>query len=134
MTTTRAALSTVLLIVVAACSAAGGTAPPPPPSPSPSGSAVTSPEEALARVQAERPEFAGLGPLDPDLIGACCWSEAKAVEGGYQVKFTIGWGDCPAGCINRHVWTFAVAPDGRVGLIGEEGPAVPPDVMTGTQG
>jgi len=132
MTTTRAALSTVLLIVLAACSAAGGSAPPSP-SPAP-GPAVTSPEEALARVQAKHPDLAGLGPLDPDLIGACCWSEAKAVEGGYQVMFTVGWGDCPAGCINKHVWTYAVAPDGRVGLIGEEGPAVPPEVMSGTQG
>jgi hypothetical protein len=95
---------------------------------------VTSPEEALAFVQAEHPEFAGLGPLDPDLIGACCWSEVKAVEGGYQVTFTVGWGDCPAGCIEKHVWTFVVAPDGRVGLIGEEGPVVPPNVMPGTQG
>jgi hypothetical protein len=134
MTTTRAALSMALLLaVIAACSAAGGTAPPTP-SPSPSGPAITSPEQALARVQAEHPEFAGIGPLDPDLIGACCWSEAKAVDGGYQVTFTVGWGDCPAGCIERHVWTFAVAPDGTVGLIGEQGPAVPPDVMTGTQG
>jgi hypothetical protein len=120
------------LLFLAACSSAGG--PPSTPSPSPSGSPVTSPEEATARVQAAHPEFAGLGPLDPDLIGACCWAEAKAVEGGYQVEFTVGWGDCPAGCIYRHKWTFAVAPDGQVGLIGEEGPAVPADVMAGAAG
>jgi hypothetical protein len=129
MKTSRPASLLTLLLVLAACSAAGG--PPPTPSPSPSGPAVTSPEEAAARVQAEHPEFAGLGPLDPDLIGACCWYEATAVEGGYQVVFNVGWGDCPAGCINRHRWTFAVAPDGRVGLIGEEGTEVPPDVMPG---
>jgi hypothetical protein len=135
MNTSRAALPAILIMVLAACSSAGGgPSPSPTPSPSPSGSAVTSPEEALARVQAEHPEFAGLGPLDPDLIGACCWSEARAVDGGYQVTFTVGWGDCPAGCINKHVWTFAVAPDGRVGLIGEEGEPVPPDVMSGIQG
>jgi hypothetical protein len=123
-----------LLLVLAACSAAGGPAPSPSASPSPSGLLVTSPEEATARVQAEYPELAGLGPLDPDLIGACCWSEAKAVEGGYQVVFTVGWGDCPAGCINRHRWTFAVAPGGQVGLIGEEGPEVPANVMPGSEG
>jgi hypothetical protein len=32
------------------------------------------------------------------------------------------------------VWTFAVAPDGRVGLIGEEGPAVPAGQMPGAEG
>jgi hypothetical protein len=121
-----------LVFVLAACSSAG--APPSTPSPSPSAPAVTSPDEATARVQAAHPEFAGIGPLDPDVIGACCWAEAKAVEGGYQVVFTVGWEDCPAGCINRHKWTFAVAPDGQVGLIGDEGPEVPADVMQGAAG
>ena len=130
MRTSRLASLLALLLVLAACSAAGG----PLPSPTPSGPAVTSPEEAAARVQAEHPELAGLGPLDPDLIGACCWYEAEAVEGGYQVVFNVGWGDCPAGCINRHRWTFLVAPDGQVGLIAEEGPEVPPDVMQGGGG
>jgi hypothetical protein len=130
MTTTRLALLVVVSLVLAAC-AAGSSPPSPSPSPSPSQPVVTSPEEAVARVQAERPEFAGLGPLDPDIIGACCWSESKAVEGGYQVTFTVGWGDCPAGCINRHVWTFAVAPDGQLALLGEDGPAVPAGVMPG---
>lgn len=123
MKTTRPALLLTSLLVLAACSAAAG--PSPSPSPSPSVTAVTSPEQAAARVKAEYPEFAGLTPPNPDLIGACCWYEATAVEGGYQVVVTVGWGDCPAGCIDRHVWTFAVAPDGTVGLIGEEGPAVP---------
>jgi len=122
-----------LLLVLAGCSAAGRPPASSPP-PSPSQAAVTSPEEALARVQAAYPEFAGLGPLDPELIGACCWAEANAVEGGYQVVVTVGWGDCPAGCINRHQWTFAVAPDGQVGLIGEQGPEVPADVMPGGAG
>jgi hypothetical protein len=133
MKTSRPALLVSFLLVLAACSAAGGPPASTPP-PSPSQPAVTSPEAALARVQAAYPEFAGLGPLDPELIGACCWSEAKAVEGGYQVVFTVGWGDCPAGCINRHQWTFAVAPDGQVGLIGEQGPEVPADVMPGGPG
>ena len=127
MRTTRAALLLTSILVLAACSAASG--PSPSPSPAPSQASVTSPEEAAARVKAEHPEFAGLTPLNPDLIGACCWYEATAVEGGYQVVVTVGWGDCPAGCIDRHVWTFAVAPDGTVGLIGEEGPSVPAGQM-----
>lgn len=127
MKTTAPALLLTSILVLAACSAAAG--PSPSPSPAPSQSPVTSPEEAAAQVKAEHPEFAGLTPPNPDLIGACCWYEATAVEGGYQVVVTVGWGDCPAGCIDRHVWTFAVAPDGTVGLIGEEGPAVPAGQM-----
>jgi hypothetical protein len=130
MTTTRPVLLVVVLLVLAGCSAASSS-PSPSPSPSPAQPLVTSPEQALARIQAEHPEFAGLGPLEPEVIGACCWSEATVVEGGYQVVFTVGWGDCPAGCINRHRWIFAVAPDGQVGLIGEEGPAVPAGEMPG---
>ena len=133
MKTARAALLPAVLLVLAACSAAGAPPASSPP-PSPSQATVTSPEEALASVQAAYPEFAGLGPLDPELIGACCWSEAKVVDGGYQVVVTVGWGDCPAGCINRHQWTFAVAPDGQVGLIGEQGPEVPAEVMPGAPG
>ena len=129
MRTIRTVFLSILLITAAACSSAGGS-----PQPSPGGSPVTSPEAALARVQAEYPEFGGLGPLDPDVIGACCFSEVKAVDGGYQVVVTVGWGDCPAGCINRHTWTFLVSPDGQVGLIGEGGPAVPPDVMPRGEG
>lgn len=128
MKTFRPALLVTSLLLFAACSAAG---PSPSPSPSPSQPAVTTPEQAAARVKAEHPEFARLTPPNPDLIGACCWYEATAVDGGYQVVVTVGWGDCQAGCIDRHVWTFAVAPDGRVGLIGEVGPTVPAGQLPG---
>jgi hypothetical protein len=130
MTIQRLTLLVVVLLAFAGCS---GAASPLPPSPTP-GTLVTSPEEAVARVQAAFPQFAGIGPLDPEVIGACCWHEAKAVEGGYEVMFTVGWGDCPAGCIDRHRWTFAVAPDGRVGPLGEDGPPVPANEMPGTAG
>jgi hypothetical protein len=60
------------------------------------------------------------------MIGACCWYEVTPLDDGYQVKVTIGWGDCPAGCIEKHEWTYAVAPDGRVGLINETGPSLLP--------
>jgi hypothetical protein len=132
MTTIRPALLVVVLLMLAACSAASSRpSPSPSPSPAPSEPGVKTPDEAAARIQAEHPELAGIGPLDPDVIGACCWYEATAVDGGYQVVFTVGWGDCPAGCIDRHRWTFAVAPDGQIGLIGEEGPAVPAGQMPG---
>jgi hypothetical protein len=37
----------------------------------------------------------------------------------------IGWGDCPAGCIDKHRWTFTVDKAGTVTKTGETGPAVP---------
>jgi hypothetical protein len=39
----------------------------------------------------------------------------------------IGWGDCPAGCIDEHSWVYAVAPDGSVKLQSQGGSEVPPD-------
>jgi hypothetical protein len=37
------------------------------------------------------------------------------------VVIRIGWGDCPAGCINEHRWTYAIGRDGTVELLREEG-------------
>ena len=92
---------------------------------SPGAGPVNSAEEAAALVLAQDPAFAGIIPKDPDLIGQGSWYEVTPIDGGWQVVVEIGWGDCPAGCIDKHTWTYAVSPDGRVGLIGEEGPAVP---------
>ena len=39
----------------------------------------------------------------------------------------VGWGDCPAGCINEHRWTYAVQPDGSVVVQAESGQPVPPE-------
>ncbi|MFH5830875.1 hypothetical protein [Halalkalibaculum sp. DA384] len=35
--------------------------------------------------------------------------------------YTLGFGDCPSGCINSHVWVFDVYSDGTVQFVGEEG-------------
>jgi len=65
-------------------------------------------------------------PLTPDVIGASKWWVATPIEdGGYTIELTVGWGDCPAGCINRHVWTFTVAADGTATLVKESGDEVP---------
>jgi hypothetical protein len=128
-----------ILVLLAGCAPGGGGATASPstpgtPSPAPSGSAaaepVDSPEEAAERVFAEDPDtFDGLDELDPDLIGQCCWYEAREVEGGYEVKIEIGWGDCIAGCINKHRWIYAVAPTGEVALIDEAGPSLEPGAV-----
>jgi hypothetical protein len=130
----RAALAFIVLgaaILVAACAAAGAPSPSPSPSPTarPTPTPIVAPartaEEAAALVIATNPLFAGARPLDPEMIGASKWWKATPLAGGgYSIELTVGWGDCPAGCINRHVWTFEVAANGGVKLVGETGPPV----------
>lgn len=36
-------------------------------------------------------------------------------------KFSVGWGDCPAGCINNHSWEFYVFRRTKVIFLGESG-------------
>ncbi len=118
-------------VMVAACGAAGGPATTPPaspapasptpPMPSPTPGAVLSEEEAVAKVLALDPRFAGIGPLSPDLIGQSAWYEVSPATVGWRVTITKGWGDCQAGCINRHTWTYDVDPRGVVTLVSEGG-------------
>lgn len=35
--------------------------------------------------------------------------------------FTVGWGDCPSGCLSRHFWEISVEYDGSVTLLREYG-------------
>jgi hypothetical protein len=95
------------------------------PSPTPIGSPVATLEEAAAVVIASDPRFAGVTRRDPNVVGASAWWEGRALTDGFQVMITIGWGDCPAGCINRHVWTFHVAADGTLTLLSESGDPLP---------
>ena len=90
---------------------------------------ITTPEGAVAAVVAQEPMFAGIGPLDPDLIGQSAWYEVTPASGvgAFLVMFRVGWGDCIAGCIDEHRWVYAVAPDGTVTLQSEEGPSPPDD-------
>src|SRR5687768_10086206 len=131
----RAVLLIVLTAIVAACSVAGGSAAPgsaapgsTAPDPGAPGGPITTPEAAMAAVAAAEPSFADVGPLDPNMIGQSAWYEAMPASGvgAFVVKIVMGWGDCPAGCIDRHTWTYAVAPDGSVTLLDEGGSEIPP--------
>ena len=118
-----------LALIVAACSQAGGSGSPPAsssPTPTPVGSGVASLDEAAAIVIASDSRFNGVTKLDPNLIGANAWWEGEPTATGYAIRITIGWGDCPAGCINRHVWSYSVTPDGAVTLDSETGDPLPP--------
>jgi hypothetical protein len=60
------------------------------------------------------------------VIGASKWWRATPMgDGGYSIAITLGWGDCPAGCISHHTWTFTVTADGSVTKTGESGDPIP---------
>lgn len=44
-----------------------------------------------------------------------------------RYSFEFGFGDCPSGCINRHIWHFNVHEDGTVEFDGEKGDPLPGD-------
>jgi hypothetical protein len=111
------------ILLVAACSSAAST---PAPSGAAGGRPVTSIEDAAARVIEVYPSLEGVGPKNPNMIGACCWWTGSESADGYSIVFQVGWGDCPSGCINNHTWTFAVSKDGAVTIVSESGQPVPP--------
>jgi hypothetical protein len=127
-------LAVLPVILLAACAGRGGSvSPSATASAAPTAGSVESAEQAAELVLAQDPLFEDLEPYDPELIGGCCFYRARAVAGGYEVTVEIGWGDCPAGCINRHTWLYAVAPSGEVRLIEESGPSIEPGVVPGTE-
>ena len=135
MRSTRPLLPILVLVALAVVLSACGSDAPPPSSPSPSTTGapsvgpVTTPQDAVAAVVAHEPRLRGIGPLDPEMIGQSAWVEVTPASGvgAFVVAVRVGWGDCPAGCINEHTWVYAVLPDGTVNLQSEGGDAVPPD-------
>lgn len=60
--------------------------------------------------------------------GMCCdGNDITAGIGNEHVsyEFSLGWGDCPAGCIARHIWKFSVGYNGKVEFTGSSGTPVP---------
>lgn len=109
-TAARTAVLLVSLFALAACSPAGS------PSPGPSTA-----DGAVRLVLAQDERFTGIGPRNPDLIGQAAWYEVAASNAGWQVQIYMGWGDCPAGCINHHTWVYEVTRAGEVEPLSEEG-------------
>lgn len=126
------ALAAALAIATAA--GCGGAAASPSPTgtptdratPTPIARPVVTPGDAAAVVIASDPRFEGAIEQTPDIIGASRWWTAEPLDGGgYRVQLTVGWGDCPAGCIDRHTWTYDVTPAGELTLVSESGTEVP---------
>jgi hypothetical protein len=122
-------LSILIHLLLVACSGYAGSTTGPTPAVSGVPAPFDSAAAAAARVLAANPQFAGIGPFNNDMIGQCCWFEAAAAPGGYKVTIHVGWGDCPAGCIDKHEWIYNVsAADGSISLAAETGPSVPPGI------
>jgi len=65
--------------------------------------------------EADANEFAGGGN---DIEGT--------IEPGIlRLAFSVGFGDCPAGCINRHYWFFEIDEDGTARFRGTNGDPIP---------
>jgi len=47
----------------------------------------------------------------------------------WRLEYSLGWGDCPAGCIARRFWAFEVDHKGRVAFAGSRGSPLP-DIHT----
>lgn len=112
--------------------AATGPLPTPSPTPSPTTSVapITSADEAVARLVATEPWLAGIRPLASGLVGQSrSYTVGPAPSGnGFEVRVSVGWGDCEAGCISEHSWVYDVSRDGTVVLASEAGDPAPPDV------
>ena len=116
-------------LLVAACSAStgGSSASPtqgPLSTPTPAVSSLSA-LDAAALVVAQNPRFAGIGSRDPNMVGQGSWYEVAPSASGWSVMVQLGWGDCQAGCISRHMWTFAVTNAGAVSLVSETGDVLP---------
>jgi hypothetical protein len=73
-----------------------------------------------------------MGPLQADAVGQSAWYDAAQDGTGYVVHVTVGSGDCQAGCIEQHVWTYRVEPDGTISSVSEEGDDISIPTGTGT--
>jgi len=117
-------LGLVLAFVAVGCAVSSTVATPTPvPVPVP----ITTPEAAVTRVIESETRLTGIAPRNPDATGQAAWYEVAPASGvgAFVVTVRVGWGDCQAGCIDEHIWHYAVTPDGAVSLISVTGPAVP---------
>lgn len=89
---------------------------------------------AVAVALASDPRFLGFGPLDPMRIGQDRWYEVLPLEdGGLRVRLHVGWGDCPAGCINEHVFEVDIDPSLAVFAVTERGDPLPAGLLPGNE-
>jgi hypothetical protein len=134
--TTLLATCALVLFISACAGEPSGASPSPTPSASGTITAVTTPEQAVARVVLAEKRLAGIKTRDPALIGQASWYEVAPASrvGAFVVTVRIGWGDCEAGCMAEHRWQYAVTPAGAVSVVSEAGGAVPDGAWPGASG
>ena len=82
--------------------------------------------QAAALVLAGNPGFGPVAPLRGDVVGQSAWYEVfPSRAGDFRVEVTLGSGDCQAGCIDKHTWTYTVSSTGVIEPLGDEGGDVP---------
>lgn len=75
-------------------------------------------------------EIRGVRHADPNHVGGDGHDiEAELAADGWRLDYSVGWGDCPAGCIHRHHWVFRISVEGAVQLLESRGPS-PPEATT----
>ncbi|MBI3194429.1 MAG: hypothetical protein HYZ34_08200 [Ignavibacteriae bacterium] len=60
--------------------------------------------------------------------GTCCDGndiKAEPKSTYWQFEYSVGYGDCPSGCISRRFWTFHIFTDGRIEYKGSSGSPPP---------
>lgn len=50
---------------------------------------------------------------------------AQVGTDNWLLTYSLGWGDCPSGCIARHYWSFEVDSSGEVAYTGSSGTPIP---------
>jgi hypothetical protein len=75
-----------------------------------------------------------MSPLRSDMVGQSSWYEAVPDGEGFAVNITVGQGDCFAGCIERHTWSYRVDATGAVELVSEDGDDVQVEPPAGGDG
>ncbi len=79
----------------------------------------------------------GVRYADDSSVGGDSSDIRAEFKGSYwQLDYSVGFGDCPAGCSQRTTWTFHAYPDGTVQFAGRSGDAPPPprELPSGIEG
>lgn len=81
---------------------------------------------ALAKRFENAPGIISVNPASP--IGDGNDIVYQSTNNNVELTYTVGWGDCPAGCIFDRNWKFSVMPDCSVSFIGAWGDAINPGI------
>ena len=126
-------LLAVLALAAAACGPAGPKASATTGGGGGPGGPVQSGLGAVETVRDRVPLFDGFEVQIRDMVGQASFFTVEPAASSWRVTVETGWGDCPAGCIDRHTWTWDVAEDGTVTFVGEDGSPLAPEQLAALQ-